>query len=70
MFFKVSNASKLAFHALVGICNDLGFRFIDCQVETDHLYSLGARPVTRRKYLSMLKTALKAETRPGPWHII
>ncbi len=59
MFAKKSNASKVAFVTLVGNLHKLHYRLIDCQVTTEHLRSLGAKEVTRKKFLQMLKKALQ-----------
>ena len=67
MFFKMNNASKVAFCALVDRCKQYGFRFIDCQVETSHLRSLGASLLDREKYMLMLGEALTKKTVMGPW---
>jgi leucyl/phenylalanyl-tRNA--protein transferase len=67
MFSKVSNASKVAFHALVTRCSQYGFRFIDCQTETAHLLRLGATLIDRTDYLVRLEEALKERTVKGPW---
>ena len=67
MFFTMSNASKVAFHALVGRCVQYGFKFIDCQVETSHLLGLGATLVDRKDYLFLIEESLKAETIRGRW---
>lgn len=67
MFFRKNNASKVAFHALVNRCRQYGFRFIDCQMETRHLLSLGASLIDRKEYLSLLQESLKAATIKGPW---
>ncbi|MCX6279814.1 MAG: leucyl/phenylalanyl-tRNA--protein transferase [Bacteroidetes bacterium] len=58
MFFKMPNASKVAFAALVEFCLHHGLTFIDCQVETSHLRSLGASTVSRTEYLKLLEKAL------------
>ncbi|MEI6684110.1 MAG: leucyl/phenylalanyl-tRNA--protein transferase [Bacteroidota bacterium] len=68
MFFTRSNASKVAFYRLVERIRTLGFTFIDCQVATPHMISLGARPVPRRDYLALLEEAMKMPTIKGPWH--
>jgi leucyl/phenylalanyl-tRNA--protein transferase len=68
MFYSAGNASKVAFHALVERCRQLGFSFIDCQMETDHLLSLGATLVERKKFLLLLEDSLKKETILGNWH--
>lgn len=59
MFSNMSNASKVAFVWLVEKLRELGFKLIDCQVTTGHLISLGAREVTRKEFLEMLRDALK-----------
>jgi leucyl/phenylalanyl-tRNA--protein transferase len=67
MFSSVSNASKIALAALVERAQAWKFDFIDCQMTTGHLLSLGAREVSRKRFLQMLQEALKAETRKGAW---
>ena len=67
MFSRRTNASKTAFAALVKFATDHGFLFVDCQNETPHLASLGAKPVTRRKFLNMLEKALELPTHQGVW---
>ena len=59
MFAKKSNASKVAFVTLVGNLFKLDYHFLDCQVTTEHLKRLGAKEVTRKKFLGMLKKALQ-----------
>lgn len=50
MFTRVSNASKIALAALVAYCRVHGMPLIDCQQQTAHLHSLGARPVSRADF--------------------
>jgi len=52
MFSLISNASKLAFIHLVQTHN---YRLIDCQVYNDHLASLGAKEISRKSFLEILK---------------
>ncbi|MEH6566302.1 MAG: leucyl/phenylalanyl-tRNA--protein transferase [Halopseudomonas sp.] len=54
MFSTRSNASKLAFVTLAQHLNDCGFALIDCQMPTDHLFSLGARSMPRAEFLRQL----------------
>lgn len=54
MFTKVSNASKFGFICLVRRLHEWGFRLIDCQQETRHLKSLGARNITREAFMQYL----------------
>lgn len=55
MFSKVSNASKVAFIALVKHLEIHNYRLLDCQVHNDHLESLGAREIPRNDFLKMVK---------------
>jgi len=67
MFHKVSNASKVATWALVRFCQRYDFKFIDAQVTTEHLLSLGAKEISREEYLRLLSDALNGETMKGTW---
>jgi len=55
MFSLVSDASKIAFKALSDVLGSKGYDFIDCQVPTQHLKSLGAKEVSRDYFLNRLK---------------
>ena len=52
MFTRVPDASKIALAALVAFCRNAGIRFIDCQQNTEHLASLGAREVDRDDFVA------------------
>ena len=54
MFAKKSDASKSAYAVLVKSLKTSGFTFIDCQVPTGHLKSLGAKEVAREYFLNKL----------------
>lgn len=69
MFFKVNNASKFAFIKFASRLFEEGFSFIDCQVPTPHLKSLGAREIPRAKFLLLLKESLQDETLRGKWDL-
>jgi len=56
MFSKVTNASKYAFINLAKDLEDRNYKFIDCQVYTKHLASLGAEEISRKEFLELLKT--------------
>lgn len=51
MFSLVSNTSKLAFIHLV---KNYSYKLIDCQIYNNHLASLGAREISRDKFLKFL----------------
>lgn len=54
MFAKVSNASKAGFiHFIQNNQEELDL--IDCQVHSEHLESLGAKMISKRDYLTILK---------------
>lgn len=67
MFSATPNASKAALIALVEHLRKRGFDLIDCQVETAHLAGLGARPIPRRTFCSLLRRSLDHETLCGNW---
>jgi leucyl/phenylalanyl-tRNA--protein transferase len=54
MFSLVSDASKSAYAVLVKHLKHWGYDFIDCQVPTNHLKSLGAKEVARQYFLDRL----------------
>ena len=53
MFSFMSNASKIALVALARKLQHDGFYFIDCQMETPHLLTLGAETVPREEFLKL-----------------
>lgn len=61
MFAKVSDASKVALAVLIERLREWGYDFIDCQVPTEHLKSLGAKEVSRDCFLERLKRGLEDE---------
>jgi leucyl/phenylalanyl-tRNA--protein transferase len=58
MFAAVSNASKAAFLSLAVHLFERGVAFIDCQVPTEHLRSLGGVGISRRNFLQLLRKTL------------
>lgn len=54
MFSHVDNASKTAFAHLVPDLKRWGIRLIDCQMQTRHLASFGARAIDRRAFAELL----------------
>lgn len=57
MFAKVSNASKMALVHLVTHLREAGVEMIDCQQETKHLASFGAKPIPRAEFLAHMHAA-------------
>jgi leucyl/phenylalanyl-tRNA--protein transferase len=58
MFSKVTNASKYAFINLAKDLEDRNYKFIDCQVYTKHLASLGAEEIPRKEFLKLLQNSI------------
>ncbi len=62
MFFRIANASKVAFATFVRRLAEENFLLLDCQLPSPHLAALGARLVSRRSFLQQL---VAAGVRPG-----
>jgi leucyl/phenylalanyl-tRNA--protein transferase len=56
MFSKASNASKVAFIALVRQLKKENYDLLDCQVYNPHLESLGCREIERVDFMEILKS--------------
>jgi len=67
MFHTLTDASKAALYYLVEKAREFGFLFIDSQVETAHLMSLGAELIPRKEYLKLLKEAIQFPSNKGKW---
>jgi leucyl/phenylalanyl-tRNA---protein transferase len=66
MFARQTDASKIALAALVALCREQGVSMIDCQQNTAHLASLGAREMRREDFCE--KVAREAAKKPLQWH--
>lgn len=70
MFARAANASKFGFISLVRWLQARDFQLIDCQQETAHLMSLGARAISRQDFMARLQGNLaKYPLRPGRWSL-
>lgn len=58
MFHRASNASKMAFWALMTLCLQSGVELVDCQLVNDHLLSLGATTRSRDDFLTELNSLI------------
>lgn len=67
MFTHRNNAAKVAFVHLIRQLNAWGFRFIDCQMHSDHVERFGAVAWERPYFLNALARALRLPTRRGRW---
>ena len=62
MFSLAADTSKVALAYLVRHLHMRGMPWIDCQQETPHLASLGARPIPRTQFLDLLAQGRDAPT--------
>ncbi len=62
MFSSHDNASKAAMLALCQLLKQAGIVVLDCQVESPHLLSLGARLMPRAEFAAMLSTACEPQS--------
>ncbi len=69
MFSRTSDASKAALAALVDHVKSWPFALIDCQIATPHLSRMGAREVSRKEFLRLLKRSLRGKTRRCKWTV-
>ena len=67
MFSRATDASKVALAALVGELRARGFPMIDCQMNTGHLASLGAREIKRSDFVRRLFALVNYAEPPGSW---
>jgi leucyl/phenylalanyl-tRNA--protein transferase len=57
MFHREPDASKLALLFLIEHLRSRGATWLDCQVMTPHMVAIGAREITRARFLAMLAAA-------------
>ncbi|MHB0983218.1 MAG: leucyl/phenylalanyl-tRNA--protein transferase [Thiobacillus sp.] len=67
MFSREPDASKVALVRLARQLQQWDFGLIDCQMETPHLASLGARTMPRAMFTAQLAELVKLPHLPGPW---
>lgn len=67
MFSRRTDASKVALARLVGQLITWDYALIDCQVGSEHLFSLGAEEIPRPTFLATLRAALTLPGHPGVW---
>ena len=68
MFSREPDASKVALVRLARQLQRWNFGLIDCQMETTHLASLGARTLPRTAFTARLAELVNLTHLPGPWH--
>jgi leucyl/phenylalanyl-tRNA--protein transferase len=58
MFSTETDASKVALHDLVQWLRPYNVELIDCQVASDHLFTLGARLIPRTEFIARLERGI------------
>ncbi len=69
MFSRVKDASKVALAVLCQQLDAWEFGMIDCQMNTPHLASLGAREISRAAFVQRVHELVNLKHHPGPWRI-
>lgn len=69
MFSLQSNTSKIAFVFLCRQLQNWNFQLIDCQMPTEHLFSLGAAEMSRAQFRMRLLNYHDKEARIGAWSL-
>ena len=67
MFARESDASKVALAHLVAMLRARGFPLIDCQQQTGHLASFGARPISRAQFANLVAGLVHSTAPGGAW---
>lgn len=69
MFSRQTDASKVALVALISVLRRGGFHMIDCQIESEHLNSLGARNISRLDFEQRLAQTVDIEMDADIWRL-
>ena len=67
MFSTVSNSSKIAFIALNTHLKKHQGEFLDCQMQTAHLQSLGVKEISRQQFVTHLLNCKDKKMQQGCW---
>lgn len=67
MFSRAPNASKIAFVALARQLQHWSFEWIDCQMPTEHLQSMGGKIMSRDAFQAVLTRCRDVGGRIGRW---
>jgi leucyl/phenylalanyl-tRNA--protein transferase len=69
MFSLETNASKVLMVHLAHQLADWGYRIMDCQVESPHLLTMGARCIPRSEFLSILRASVDRPPAQPDWNL-
>lgn len=66
MFHRRTDASKMAFWALISLCQRADIDMIDCQLPNDYLLGLGATIIPSDDYMARLRQHTQSQS--PPWY--
>jgi leucyl/phenylalanyl-tRNA--protein transferase len=69
MFSRMTDASKVALVHLVRRLQERSYGLVDCQVHSEHLASLGAETIPRRRFIALLERWCEVPGELGPWSV-
>jgi leucyl/phenylalanyl-tRNA--protein transferase len=69
MFMRTTDASKVALATLVRQLELWGFGLVDCQMNTAHLATFGARQIPRVEFTRRLQELIHYPPIPAPWRL-
>ena len=69
MFSRKTDASKIALAYLAAQLKRWNVGMIDCQMNTPHLASLGAREITRKEFIIRLQELIHYPNLSSPWFL-
>lgn len=67
MFSRQTNGSKIALVVLATHLSKWGFPIVDCQMQTTHLATMGAREIPRAAFLRMVTELVAQPGMSNPW---
>lgn len=67
MFSLETNASKIVMVHLANQLREWDYKIMDCQVESQHLLTMGARVIPRSEFLSILSTYIDKNPKHSDW---
>ncbi|QSP93607.1 leucyl/phenylalanyl-tRNA--protein transferase [Marinobacter salinisoli] len=69
MFSLETNASKAIMVHLANQLREWNYQLMDCQVESPHLLTMGARSIPRREFLSILRDCVDQPPSQQDWEL-
>ncbi|WP_404362049.1 leucyl/phenylalanyl-tRNA--protein transferase [Marinobacter sp.] len=69
MFSLETNASRVLMIHIARQLEEWGYALMDCQVESHHLLTMGARSIPRREFLSILESKVDAAPAHTSWRM-